>query len=101
MEVPKVKDAIKRENIEVKRFSDGKGRTFMAICYKGVPLWRTIEDINKQKVFLYDPSKYRAMGEYEPYTLMYIDSYGDIYTYGQWNTLEEALHWLENPYPLY
>jgi hypothetical protein len=71
------------------------------ICLDAVPLWRTIEDLDVMDIFLYDPTAYRKQGVNEPYTLFCVDSHGDIYTYGHWGTLREALMWLDNPHPLY
>ncbi len=66
-----------------------------------VPLWRTIESLDKMDIFLYDPTAFRKQGINEPYTLFCVDSLGDIYTYGRWDTLRDALIWLDNPYSLY
>ena len=66
------------------------------IFYDNVPLWRTGAPLSAVDVFLYDPQ-----GRDEPYTLFCVDCYNDVYTYGQWRTLDEALAWLTNPKMLY
>jgi len=66
------------------------------IHYDDVPLWYTSVPIEQVDIFLYDGSQHE-----EPYSLFCRDGYGDIYTYGMWETKEEALAWLENPERLY
>lgn len=76
------------------------------VTYKGVALWMTIypddpKDIEGNTIQLVDGD------EDEPLTILgktpvegFEGSY-DYSTYGDWDTLEEALEWLENPVALY
>lgn len=84
----RVEGAVKREYLTIE-----KG----AICYKGVPIWSAVVPLELLDIFLVDPEYFINRGESEPYQLCCIDQYGSVYFSGQWNTLEEALGWLENP----
>jgi|LFRM01.1.fsa_nt_gb hypothetical protein len=93
----RVKNAVKREHLSIRSFGGS-----VVIFYKDIPLWRTAVPLQDLDIFLYDPSFYRERGETEePYSLFCVDKYDDIYTYGTWPTLEEAMAWLENPVDLY
>ncbi len=71
----------------------------VCICYKGIPLWRTAIPIEKIVFFLLPAYTYEEEGEYftEPACIICRDVYGDFYTYGYWDTTEEARQWLKNP----
>jgi hypothetical protein len=75
------------------RYVPGWGQ---CICYKEVPLWLSIN---------LDVAIFLAISEEteeEPICLVCIDKeFEDIYTYGNWDTLEEAEEWLKNPKMLY
>jgi len=103
LDVPKIEGVVKKEDFKVERVSitDGYGRVgfYLAICYKGIPLWRTLDsNLDKYKFYLYDPREYAVE---DPFVLVCVDGYGDLFTYGNWQTLKEALEWLEDPKPLY
>jgi hypothetical protein len=75
------------------------------VTYKGVALWMTLYNENPQ---LIDGNTIEIVGnEEEGYTILgktpvigYDDEF-DFSTYGDWETLEDALSWLENPVALY
>lgn len=93
--IPEVENAINPEFLSVRVY---KGSP--AIFYKDVPLWRTSIPLEAFHIFLYDASKAELEdmpGYKEPYILMCVDFFQDVYTYGCWNTLEEAQEWLKNP----
>lgn len=78
------------------------------IFYGNVPIWRSQYPLEAIDFFIPEPEEYEeeyALDEYrvvkEPYTLMCIDSWTDLYTYGNWETLEELKAWLKNPKSLY
>ena len=98
--IARVKDAVDQEKLSVQIREDLFGEA-ACVCYGDVPLWRTVAGLNDLDIFLYDPTEYREMGEEEPYSLFCVDSFGDVYTYGMWDTLEDALAWLEEPKQLY
>ena len=63
LDVPKIEGVVKKEDFKVERVSitDGYGRVgfYLAICYKGIPLWRTLDsNLDKYKFYLYDPREY-------------------------------------------
>ena len=63
------------------------------ICYKSVPLWKTIATtLNKYNFY---------MVQEELITIMCEDDLGDCYTYGNFTTLKECMDWLDNPKKLY
>jgi hypothetical protein len=69
------------------------------IVYKGIPLWRTINDnISNYDFFVYDPNK-TPYKEDDPdyYSLLAIDNFGDSYSYGYWKSESEVREWLKNP----
>ena len=90
--IPKVEDALDQSRFSVKE-KDGP-----CICYDDVPLWRTGVPLEATEIFLYDPT---GCEEPEPYTLMCRDGYDDIYTYGDWETMEDVMAWLDKPTRLY
>lgn len=92
VEIKRVENAVDYERLSVQVDAVGRG----IIHYDDVPLWYTAVPVEQLDVFLYDGSQHE-----EPYSLFCRDGYGDIYTYGMWETKEEALAWLENPYSLH
>ena len=72
--------------------------------YGDIPIWRSCYPIEAVDFFIPEPGEYEideGEMEKEPYTLMCIDSWTDLYTYGNWETLEELKAWLKNPKSLY
>jgi hypothetical protein len=62
-----------------------------------IPLWRTAVPLEELCIFLYTPES----TEEDTFCLMCRDTYEDLFTYGDWESLEEAEAWLANPVPLY
>lgn len=92
-DIPKVEGVL-----EQSRFSIQICEGAPCIHYGDVPLWRTTVELDELDIFLYDPRPIREDGEEsEPFSLFCVDGYGDIYTFGMWDTLEEAKVWLANP----
>ncbi len=90
VEIERVEGAVDVERLGIRQ-EEGSGARHI-IYYDDVPLWYTAVPIEHLDIFLYDGSQHD-----EPYSLFCRDGYGDIYTYGMWDTKEEALAWLENP----
>lgn len=64
-----------------------------AVFYKDVPLWISYSsDIRDLNIYL---AEYKEGASYE---LVCRDERGDFFYYGGWDTLEEALAWLRNPF---
>lgn len=97
MNIKRVKDAVDKNRLSVKPMKQTFD-TSLVVFYDHVPLWRTLVDLDQLDIYLYDPTEMREEGEeYEPYTLFCVDQYEDIYTFGRWETKEEALAWLKKP----
>lgn len=68
------------------------------ILYKGLPMWHTeASELSEYNFYLIDESD-------EPYgiiSILCIDDLGDHYYYGKFSSRDQALDWLENPFPLY
>ena len=102
MEKSEVKDAVDKSRLSIGVCFDFLIGPSDCVYYDDVPLWRTVAPLEDLDIYLYDPTPYRNRGEdSEPYSLVCVDPFGDIYTYGSWSTLEEAKDWLANPIPLY
>lgn len=82
--------------VNIDQFSVCSFRNQPCICYKDVPLWRTMLPIEEIDIFLAPPGD-----DNEPYVLICLDVFGDAYTYGCWRTLEQARAWLSVPKALY
>ena len=63
------------------------------ICYMDIPLWRTSVGLEQVEIELHYDG--------ESYSLICKDQFGDMFTYGEWSTMEEAQAWLDNPVALY
>lgn len=96
--IPKVEGAVDPSKLSVQVYQQTP-----CICYQDIPIWRTALPLRSIDVFLYDPTITREEDDSpgEPYTLMCVDDFQDVYTFGCWNTLEEAQEWLNNPKSLY
>lgn len=74
-------------------FSDG-----FVVTYKGFPLWRTGEGLDKLTIRIYDPTKRRYSDDPDYYLLECVDSLGDCFYYGRFNDLDELEEFLNNPF---
>lgn len=64
------------------------------ICYKDIPLWRYGDgDLKDYQFFILKEQD----KDYTVVTIACQDDWGDIYTYGQWKSVEECQNWLANP----
>lgn len=79
----------------------------MAVHYKGVPLWLTIYPFNPaecgcsivlDKYEDEETTEFTILGKTP---VIGMEDEFDFSTYGDWETLEEAEKWLENPTILY
>ena len=91
-EIAKVQNAVDQSRFSVRPFEGSP-----CIHYDDLPLWRTAVGLDQLEIFLYDPKPLKDEG----YSLFCRDSFGDIYTYGMWETLEDAKAWLDKPTRLY
>lgn len=91
MQIPRVEGILKEELLRIiPSFEEG-----LVIYYGKQPLWRTACGLDELDIFIYDPTEVREQGEeYESYSLFCVDSYGDIYTYGMWETLDKVKEFL-------
>lgn len=71
------------------------------IYYGEVPLWRTLYPLEAIDVFIPQPCQDSEGEDTEPYMLCCRDKFGDIFCYGQWDTLEDMVSWLKTPKALY
>lgn len=71
------------------------------IIYKEqVPMWITI-DVNLEEYNFYISVYEDKIEEEKEITIVCKDGWGDVYTYGLFDEVEECTDWLEEPYPLY
>lgn len=90
------------QHLSIQEVSDGLFAGIIshpAICYKDVPLWRTMIPLEAIRILV--PIPFEEEDYKEPYMLVCQDVFGDLYTYGNWDTLEDMKRWLENPVALY
>ena len=72
------------------------GLEFNYIVYKGKVLWSTIsETLDDYFIYLYDGPNYK--NGWDPYTVACVDEHGDLFYFGRWTKLKNALAWLEDP----
>lgn len=92
--IPRIEDAVKKEDLSIRPYMGQD-----VIFYKDVPLWSTVAPLEVLDIFLYNPTEIREEDgdDFEPYSLFCVDQFGDIYTWGMWQTEKEARAWLENP----
>lgn len=93
--LPRVEGAVDIRNFSIAIVSQGPIHN-TCILYKGVPLWRTAFPLDAVDIFLLPPGE-----EGEPHVLVLVDEFADTYTYGCWDSLEEAQEWLDKPKRLY
>lgn len=89
-----------KTDFTLKPFLEEFGGINLFLCRKDVPLIRMGCDLDEIDIYLLGGEI--EDGEKEPYIFAVRDHvFGDYYTYGSWETIEEFDAWFENPVSLY
>ena len=89
-------DLITISDVDIQKLNNGLFGAKNAIFYKDVLLFTSIDkNLDMYKLNVIDETKYMAGFV----TIRLIDSKGDSYHYGRWQTINEFKEWLKNPSP--